>query len=216
MVKELLKQEYNVTVFSRTFEDAPESDLFKHVQFDASSDEFPIDQCPECVDGAVYLPGSITLKPFHLLKKEDFMQDWNINVGNCLPILQALRKPLKKSESASVVLYSTVAVQTGMPFHSSIAMAKGAIEGLTRALAAEWAPSIRVNAIAPSLVETPLAAPITKNEKAMESTLSKHPLKRIGSEADVAKLAHFLLTENSSWMTGQITTIDGGLSSLRL
>jgi 3-oxoacyl-[acyl-carrier protein] reductase len=179
--------------------------------FDVTKDSLTQD-LPEVIDGVVYAPGSINLKPFHLLKREDFLSDLELNALGAVKILQGLYPKLKKSDAASVVLFSTVAVQKGMNFHSSIAMAKGAVEGLTRSLAIEWAPKIRVNAIAPSLVETPLASKITGNAKAMEITMEKHPLKRIGSSQDIAEAALFLLSPQSAWITGQVISVDGGLS----
>jgi len=122
----------------------------------------------------------------------------------------------KKSEQpASVVLFSTVAVQQGMPFHASIAAAKGALEGLTRSLAAELAPHIRVNCVAPSLTDTPLASKILSSPERVDASSQRHPLKRIGTAADVANTAYFLLSDDSSWMSGQILGVDGGMSSLR-
>lgn len=180
--------------------------------FDVTKDALPVNDLPDVIDGVIYAPGSINLKPFHLLKMEDFQNDFNLNTLGAVKVLQALYPKLRKSESASVVLFSTVAVQKGMNFHSSIAMAKGAIEGLTRSLAIEWAPKIRVNAIAPSLVNTPLASKITGNAKAMEMTIEKHPLKRIGDASDIAEMAMFLLSSRSGWMTGQVLAVDGGLS----
>jgi NAD(P)-dependent dehydrogenase (short-subunit alcohol dehydrogenase family) len=123
---------------------------------------------------------------------------------------------LKKSSHPSVVLFSTVAVQTGMPFHSSIALAKGALEGLTRSLAAEWAPLIRVNAIAPSLTVTPLSEKLTGSAEKIESGAQRHPLKKLGTAENIAQMAHFLLTDSSAWMTGQILHVDGGMSSVRV
>lgn len=180
--------------------------------FDVLKDNLPVSELPEIIDGVIYAPGSINLKPFHLLKIDDFENDLKINSIGAVKILQALYPKLRKSESASVVLFSTVAVQKGMNFHSSISMAKGALEGLVRSLAIEWAPKIRVNAIAPSLVDTELASKITGNAKALETTIERHPLKRIGAPKDIAEVAQFLLSENSSWMTGQILAVDGGLS----
>lgn len=185
--------------------------LSRSTGFNVETDALPSD-LPEVIDGVVYAPGSINLKPFHLLKLEDFEHDFKLNALGAVKILQALYPRLRKSESASVVLFSTIAVQKGMSFHASIAMAKGAVEGLVRSLSIEWAPKIRVNAIAPSLIDTPLAAKITSNQKALETTIEKHPMKRIGTSGDVAEIAEFLLSERSSWITGQILHVDGGLS----
>lgn len=183
-----------------------------HVLYDVLSQDLPLEGLPECIDGLVYCPGSINLRPFHLLKDEDWQQEWQLNVMGAVKVLRALYPRLKKSDKASVVLFSTVAVQKGMAFHASIAASKGAIEGVTRSLAAEWAPQIRVNAIAPSLLDTPLAAKLTSNAKIREQSIEKHPLKRLGTADDVASAASFLLSSESSWMTGQVLAVDGGMS----
>lgn len=171
-----------------------------------------VEHLPEVIDGIVYCPGTINLRPFHMLKEADFLKDLEVNYLGAVKVLQALYPRLKKSPHASVVLFSTVAVQKGMSFHASIAGAKGAIEGLVRSLAVEWAPTIRVNAIAPSLVKTPLSEKITASAQALEATIQKHPLKRIGEASDIAEAATFLLSSKSSWVTGQILHVDGGLS----
>jgi NAD(P)-dependent dehydrogenase (short-subunit alcohol dehydrogenase family) len=164
----------------------------------------------------VYCPGTINLKPFHRIAISDFQNEMDINFFGAVRVLQACLKGLKKSDSASVVLFSTVAVQTGMGFHAGIASAKGAVEGLTRSLAAEWAPSkIRVNSIAPSLTDTPLASNLLSTPEKKEASDKRHPLGRIGSPEDLANAAFYLLSENSSWMTGQILHLDGGMSSLK-
>jgi NAD(P)-dependent dehydrogenase (short-subunit alcohol dehydrogenase family) len=171
---------------------------------------------PDVIDGVVYCPGSINLRPFHRISIEDFKQEMEVNFYGAVRVLQACLKGLKKSSSPSVVLFSTVAVQTGMGFHAGIASAKGAIEGLTRSLAAEWAPSkIRVNAIAPSLTETPLASSLLSTPEKKEASDKRHPLGRIGTSEDIANAAVFLLTPTSSWMTGQILHLDGGMSNLK-
>jgi NAD(P)-dependent dehydrogenase (short-subunit alcohol dehydrogenase family) len=171
-------------------------------------------QLPETIDGLVYCPGSIQLAPFHRIKLAQFEQDLNLNLLGAIRILQACRDGLRASEHASVVLFSSVAVQTGMPMHASIASAKGAVEGLTRSLAAEWAPKIRVNAIAPSLSDTPLASGLLKTERMQEAAMERHPLGRIGTAEDHAGLAEFLLSDQASWMTGQVLHVDGGLGTL--
>jgi NAD(P)-dependent dehydrogenase (short-subunit alcohol dehydrogenase family) len=130
--------------------------------------------------------------------------------------LQQVQPLLMASEQSSVVFFSTVAVQTGMPFHASVAAAKGALEGLGRSLAAEWAPKVRVNVIAPSITDTPLANRFLNNDAKKEKAALRHPLKRVGTTTDVAQLAAFLLSEKSSWMTGQVLGLDGGMSALNV
>lgn len=186
------------------------------VALDTSVDFGEMPGLPDVIDGVVYCPGTINLKPFHRLSIADFQQEMEVNFFGALRVLQACLKGLKKSSNPSVVLYSTVAVQTGMGFHAGIASAKGAIEGLTRSLAAEWAPSkIRVNAIAPSLTETPLASALLSTPERKEASDKRHPLGRIGTSEDIAGATVFLLSSQSSWMTGQILHVDGGMSNLR-
>ncbi|MCU0422231.1 MAG: SDR family oxidoreductase [Bacteroidia bacterium] len=165
------------------------------------------------LNGLVYCPGTINLKPFRALKQEDFLNDWQVNVGGAIHVIKHYLPHLQQANHSSIVLFSTVAVQTGMAFHASIAAAKGAIEGLTKSLAAEFAPKIRVNAVAPSLTKTPLADKLINAEAKLKAAEERHPLKRIGDAVEPASAAHFLLT--SDWITGQILTVDGGLSSLR-
>lgn len=182
--------------------------------FDATSNE-PLSDLPEIIDGIVYCPGTINLKPFHRLNTDDFLHDLQVNLLGAVRVLQAALPSLRKSDSPSVVLFSTVAVSTGMTFHASIAAAKGAVEGLTRSLAAEWAPKIRVNAIAPSLTDTPLASPLLSDDKRRDAAAHRHPLKSIGHPADTAALASFLLSPSAKFITGQILRPDGGLSSVK-
>jgi NAD(P)-dependent dehydrogenase (short-subunit alcohol dehydrogenase family) len=171
---------------------------------------------PEILDGVVYCPGSINLKPFGRIKPEEFTNDFNLQVGGLIKILQATFPALKKSEYASVVVFSTVAVQVGMPFHSQVSTSKGAIEGLSKALAAEFSPSIRVNCIAPSLTETPLAAQLLNTEEKKSAIALRHPLKKIGTAADIANMASFLLSEKAGWITGQVLHVDGGMSTVKI
>ena len=186
---------------------------FHHL--DVLEDSFSLDFLPDELSGFVYCPGSISLRPFERIKSTDFESDYKLQVTGAIKLLQAVLPRLKKSASASIVLFSTVAVQTGLPFHSQVAASKGAIEGLTRALAAEYAPTIRVNCIAPSLTDTPLAAALLNSEQKKEANASRHPLKRIGSANDIANMAAFLLSEKASWITGQILHVDGGMSALK-
>lgn len=178
----------------------------------AVTNELP--EITEALDGFVYFPGTINLKPFRSLKSTDFQQDFEINVLGVIHAIQSYSKQLK--EGSSIVLFSTVAVQTGMPFHSTVSVAKGAVEGLTRALAAEFAPKIRVNCIAPSLTQTKLAGRLLNSEEKIEAMANKHPLKKIGSPKDLANALEFLLSDNSSWVTGQILAVDGGMSRLKI
>jgi NAD(P)-dependent dehydrogenase (short-subunit alcohol dehydrogenase family) len=171
---------------------------------------------PDALHGVVYCPGAISLKPFARIKPEDFMQDYQLQVLGAVKTLQAAFPKLKNAEQASVVLFSTVAVQTGFNFHSLVSASKGAIEGLTRALAAEWAPKIRVNAIAPSITDTPLAAALLNTEEKRAANAQRHPLRKVGAPADLANLAEFLLSEKSGWITGQVLHADGGMSSLKV
>lgn len=185
-----------------------------YLNWDATGDE-PLSGFPDQLDGLVYCPGSINLKPFHRLTLEDFMADMHLNYMGAIRAVQAAL-PALKQQGGSVVLFSTVAVQTGMPFHSSIAGAKGAVEGLTRALAAEYAASnIRVNAIAPSLTDTPLAERLLATEDKRTASAKRHPLNKIGTPQEMAQLVHFLLSDSAAWMTGQIIHLDGGLGALR-
>ena len=209
-----LQNENNLYVANRSSDNL---DLQKitYIHFDAIKDSLDTSLLPEQLDGFVYCPGSINLRPFRGLKLETFDEDFKINVIGAVKSLQAVLKNLQQSKQASVVFYSTVAVQTGMPFHASVATSKGAIEGLTRSLAAEYAPSFRVNAIAPSLTDTPLSDKFLNNESKLEKASERHPLKRIGSAEDIAEITSFLLSDKSKWMTGQVIHLDGGIGNLK-
>ena len=183
---------------------------------DVLDEEPDLSFLPETLDGLVYCPGSINLKPFSRIKAADFVSDFNLQVGGAVKIIQAALPKMKGSEQASVVLFSTVAVQMGLPFHTQVSASKGAIEGLTKALAAELSPKIRVNCIAPSLTDTPLAASLLNTEQKQEANAQRHPLKRIGQPADIANMVEFLLSDKSAWVTGQIFHVDGGMSTIKL
>lgn len=170
---------------------------------------------PDKLSGVVYCPGTITLKPFSSLRPEHFLTDFQINVLGAVRILQAAAPALKRGKPSSVVLFSTIAVAQGLPYHASIAAAKGALEALTRSLAAEWAPDIRVNCIAPSLTQTSLSSKLLATEEKIQQAAQRHPLKRIGQPADIASTAAFLLSPESGWISGQVIGVDGGLSTLR-
>ena len=165
---------------------------------DVLEDSISLDFLPDELDGFVYCPGSINLRPFERIKPADFELDYKLQVIGAIKLLQLVLPRLKKSAHASIVLFSTVAVQTGLPYHTQVAASKGAMEGLIKALAAEYAPTIRVNGIAPSLTDTPLAASLLNNVQKKEANALRHPLKRIGTTEDIANMAAFLLSEKAS------------------
>ena len=211
-LSELLKSEHSVYVASRTASNLDTS--IHHIPFDAHTQEINLEMLPNTIDGFVFLPGSINLRPFKGLKIETFEEDLKINFIDMVKVLQSLLPKITAAQQASIVLFSTVAVGTGMPFHTSVSAAKGAIEGFAKALAAEYAPKIRVNVIAPSLTDTPLADKFLNNEAKKEKAAERHPLKKIGSAKDIAEMAAFLLSDKSSWITGQVFHVDGGMSTL--
>ena len=211
---EQLAPHNKVFIASRSGDAVQHLDI-QHISYDATQDDFDTSQLPEELHGFIYCPGSINLRPFKGLKLEAFQSDFEVNVLGAVRSLKSVLSHLSASGNAAVVLYSTVAVQTGMPFHSSVAASKGAIEGLTRSLAAEFAPKIRVNAIAPSLVDTPLASKFLNNEAKMDKANERHPLGRVGSAKEIAQATTFLLGEESSWMTGRVLQLDGGIGNLK-
>lgn len=174
-----------------------------------------LDFLPENIDGLVYCPGAISLRPFARITAADFTQDFNLQVVGGVKTIQAVLPKLKAGQHPAIILFSTVAVQLGLNFHSQVAASKGAIEGLTRALSAEFAPTIRVNCIAPSLTDTPLSASLLNSEQKMEANAQRHPLKRVGTVEDIAAMACFLLSNKSSWITGQVLHVDGGMSVIK-
>lgn len=173
-------------------------------------------QLPDMLDGMIYFPGTINLKPFHRLTDEDYLNDFQINCLGAVDVTRQALPALKNATTASVIMFSTVAVAQGMAFHASIAAAKAAVEGLTKSLAAEFAPKIRVNAIAPSLTDTPLANQLLGTAEKREASAKRHPLQNVGAPEDIAKLISFLLAPESSFITGQIHRPDGGLSSVKI
>ena len=181
--------------------------------------EYNTEELPEIhehLDGLVYFPGTINLKPFHRYKHEEVMNDLNVNVIGAFQSVQKYLPNLKQGTNPSVVLFSSVAATTGMTFHTSIAMAKGAIEGLTRSLAAEFSPTIRVNAIAPSLTNTALSQKFLSTPEKMEASAQRNPMKKVGTTEDLSNSIEFLLSEKSAWVTGQILHVDGGMGALRV
>lgn len=212
IAKTLASSGNTVHVCSRTWKETatPQNIHFHALDLLAEPIQFP--EINGTIDGLIYCPGSINLRPFKALKQADFLNDLQINYLGAIQTIQKYLPQLLLSTSASIVLFSTVAVQKGMPFHASIAGAKGAIEGLTRALAAEYAPRVRVNAVAPSLTETPLAEKLLNSESKITAAAERHPLKKIGSATDISDAAIYLL--NAHWVSGQILAVDGGMSSI--
>ncbi|KAB7730196.1 SDR family oxidoreductase [Rudanella paleaurantiibacter] len=195
----------------------PEGVQSTHMTWDVASTSAAeaLNQLPDTLHGLVYAPGTINLKPFQRLDIQDYRNDLEVNVLGAVAAIQAAYPALKKSKSASVVLFSTVAAKLGMGLHSSVSVAKSAVEGLTKALAAEFSPfNIRVNAIAPSLTDTPLAGFLLNGDK-REAANKRHPLNRVGTAEDIAGMAAYLLSDGGSWITGQIIGVDGGMGSLK-
>lgn len=192
------------------------SSLIQYSHLDINQIIWDLNRLPEQIDGLVYCPEKINHKPFSRIKAEDFLLDYQLQVFGAVKIIQSILPKLKKAQLSSIVLFSTVAVQTGFPFHSIVSYSKGTIEGLTRALAEELAPSIRVNCIAPSMKDTPLAGNILNTEEKKEANTIRHPLKKTASAFEIAEAVEFLLSEKSSWITAQILHIDGGISNVRV
>ena len=217
IVKKLTGNQHEIFVGSRSNASLAPFPEVQHLQLDVTEDLSGLEGLPDIVHGLVYCPGTILLRPFQRLTIADFQKDLDINLLGAVKVIQGCLMKLKKSPTgASIVLFSTVAVKVGMPFHASVASAKAAVEGLTRSLAAEFAPRIRVNAIAPSLTDTPLAESLLSSEERQKASAERHPLKRIGSPQEIAGLARHLLSDEGSWITGQIFHVDGGMSSVRV
>jgi len=193
---------------SYTIGDVLDGDLFDRVAEDIR----------DPISGLVYAVGTLNLKSLSRLIEEDFLSDFRVNAVGAALAVKSLSSQLKSYTDgpSSVVLFSTVAAEQGFKLHTSMSMAKGAVRGLTLALAAELAPKVRVNAISPSLTETPLAAGLLSNEKMAEAIAKLHPMERLGKAEDIAALCEFLLSEESSWITGQVFGVDGGRSTLRI
>jgi NAD(P)-dependent dehydrogenase (short-subunit alcohol dehydrogenase family) len=217
VVKKLALDDSNrITLVSREPppEEMKENAVWNSVDVCHPTPSFPEVEGP--LDGLVYAVGNIHLKPFESFKDQDFLNDWQINVGGAIKAIRFYLPNLKLAARSSVVAFSSVAVCQGMNYHASTACAKGALEGLFRALAAEYSPHIRFNLIAPSLTNTPLAQPFLNTDVKREISAKRHPLQRIGTPKEIAGLACFLLSEEGSWITGQVFHVDGGLSTLKL
>lgn len=215
LVEKLIADGHDVIAVSRHRGELPLEATF--IELDILGDVAVLkDHLPETIHGLAYCPGTINLKPFSRLTADDFRKDYEVNVIGAVKIIQQVLPQLKASKQASILMFSTVAAKAGMGFHASIAAAKSAIEGLTVSLAAEFAASkIRVNTLAPSLTDTPLAASLLATPERREASEKRHPLGRVGTAEELAEAAYFLLSEKSSWITGQVIGIDGGMSTLK-
>ncbi len=210
----LISQDRAVYQLTRNCESVPVDPAVRSGRWDPRADGFPEQFVPDTLAGLIYCPGTIRLKPIGRLRETELREDLEVNLMGAVKAIQGSLASLQRAEQASIVLFSTVAVQTGMAYHASVASAKGAVEGLTRSLAAELAPRIRVNAVAPSIICTPLAERLLNTSEKKELAAERHALKRIGSADDIAMTVDWLLQD--SWVTGQVIPVDGGLSSVRL
>lgn len=215
LVSALLKDGHRVVNFARKASEVEHQNLSFH-SLDVLDEEW--NSLPEMqeIHGLAYCPGSIDLKPLRRVMVKDMEEAMDINLYGALKAVQWAYPVMRKTPNSAVVLFSTVAVTQGMPFHSVVASAKGAVEGFTKSLAAEFAPKVRVNCIAPSLTDTELAGELLRDDKRREASADRHPLKRIGQREDIAHAAQYLLGDESSWVTGQVLHVDGGMSSVRV
>ena len=224
IVNQLLNDGHTIGVLSRSQKELPDCENMYWSQWDSTLentiedafDNLNLHGIFDSIDGLVYCPGTVNLKSFNRITTAEFANDYNVNVIGAIRAIQFFLPHLKKSTNPSIVLFSTVAVQTGMLFHTLISTSKGAVEGLTRSLAADLSPNIRVNCIAPSLTKTPLTEKLTSTEEKIQSSSKRHPLGKIGEPHNISDAAVFLLSEKSSWITGQIIHVDGGLSNIKL
>ncbi len=188
----------------------------KFIPLDVVKDSLETLEVPEVLHGLIYCPGSIVLKPFQRLTEDDYRADFEQNFIGAVKVIHKCLSALKKADGSSIVLFSTVAAKLGIPFHTSISASKSAIEGLAKSLAAEVAlQKVRVNAIAPSLTDTSLSAALLSTEQKREAADKSHPLQRVGTPKDIAALATFLMSDESSWMTGRVIGLDGGMGSIK-
>lgn len=209
----LLKEGHHVFATFKT--NRPESqDRLNLLSYDAN-ESFDASSLPERIDGLVYCPGTVRLQPFLRTSPASILEDFQTNVLGLVSVLKEVVPLLKKSDSASVVAFSSVAAGVGFQYHTSIAISKGAIESLFKTLAAEFSPKIRFNVIAPSIVKTPLTDKLLNSPEKIEANEKRHPLNKIGSPQQLAENVKFLLSDTSGWMTGQVLHVDGGISTIK-
>ena len=210
IVSEVIEK-HEVVCLSRNPSDFTHNN-YKHIKFDVLNDELPE---IESMDTLIYCPGTINLKPISTLTLDDFRSDFELNVIGAVKAIKKYLNLLKKSENPSILMFSTVATKLGMPYHSSVSVSKSGIDGLVKTLGAELAPKIRINAIAPTITNTDLASKILRNEKVIENMIERHPLKKILSPDEIAKMASYLISKNSSSISGQIFNMDAGIVSFK-
>lgn len=213
LAQKLSEQGHQVIATYKSTEDNWSPGVDYHY-FDVIDDD-KVDFISDELDGLVYCPGSIPLKPFRRVDQEGLLNDFNLHVSGAVKVIQDVLPNLKKSNQASVVMISSVAGDMGFNFHSQISICKGAINGLVKALSAEFAPKIRVNAVAPSLTNTPMTEALLSSEEKMKANNDRHPLKRVGTSEDIANAIEMLLSDKSSWITGQIINVDGGIGTIK-
>jgi NAD(P)-dependent dehydrogenase (short-subunit alcohol dehydrogenase family) len=211
IVKSLLEN-HEVINISRNEPEQSHNNLTHH-NCDVISEDLPD---VNKVDGLVYCPGSINLKPINRLTVDDFKNDFEINVIGAVKTVQKYLTALKNGNNPSVVFFSTVASDLGMPFHASVAASKSAVEGLTKSLGAELAPTVRVNAIAPTVTDTDLASKLLRNDRMVENMKERHPLKKYLQPKEVADMATFLLSDKAASLSGQVFKMDCGLTSFKI
>lgn len=214
IVHRLIQSGHGVTVVSRTWQHAEALPEVRHVTMDVTKDDLDSKALPDSIEGLVYCPGTIRLRSFRGLSPQDFHDDYELNVVGAVRCIQGALRGLKAADAASIVLFSTIAAGTGLPLHASIAAAKAGLEAMGKTLAAEFSPKIRVNSIAPALVDSPLANRFFGDAEKEQALASRYPLQRTGTIDDIASMALFLLTDGP-WITGQVYGVDGGMSTIR-
>ncbi|EMI15682.1 3-oxoacyl-(acyl-carrier-protein) reductase [Rhodopirellula maiorica SM1] len=220
ITERLLRRGGSVVVISRTRGQLDDLDPslaanLTHHAADVTTDAIDTVALPDRIDAMAYCVGSIGLSPLRMTKAESMRQDFELNVIGAMRVMQRALPAMKAAESSSVVLFSTVAVGRGLAMHTSVSAAKGAVEGIARCWAAELAPHVRVNCIAPALTDTPLSERLLSSDAKRDAMAAVYPLGRIGHVNDCASMATFLLSDESSWITGQVIGVDGGLSRVQ-
>ncbi|HET8859075.1 SDR family oxidoreductase [Marivirga sp.] len=214
LAKKLQEKGANLILASRNKPDLDGD--FQYIKLDVLDMNDELKDLPDTLHGLAYCPGSINLKPFQSIKENDYINDFRLNTVGAAMVIQQSLKALRNAKGSSIVLFSTVAANTGLSFHASIASAKGALQGFGLSLAAELASKqIRVNMIAPSLTDTPLAENLLSNDDKKEASNKRHPIGRYGKAEDISNAATFLLDSENSWITGQILGVDGGMEKIR-